>query len=93
MRNENKLKEISYLLQLKGKSLAVAESFTSGALAAQLTKLPGSSSYFRGGIVAYHPCIKNQCLQIPKELIEQKGVVNESVAIAMAENVKKNNES
>jgi nicotinamide-nucleotide amidase len=36
----------------KGISLAVAESLTGGAVAADLVSIPGASAVFRGGIVA-----------------------------------------
>jgi nicotinamide-nucleotide amidase len=43
--------EISRLLNAAKQSLAVSESFTGGLLAYSLAGVPGSQSYFRGGIV------------------------------------------
>ena len=34
-------------------SIAVMESCTGGNIASEITSVPGSSSYFKGGIVAY----------------------------------------
>ena len=47
----------------KGISLAVAESLTGGAVAADLVSIPGASAVFRGGIVAYDPVIKHDLLR------------------------------
>lgn len=65
-------------------SISTAESFTSGKIASALSSVSGSSRYFKGGIVAYSPVLKNQLLKIPKELMKEKGVVNSEVALRMA---------
>jgi PncC family amidohydrolase len=43
---------------LTGRTLAVAESFTGGALTQRLVAVPGSGEWMRGGVVAYHPEVK-----------------------------------
>jgi PncC family amidohydrolase len=50
-------------------------------VAARLTALPGSSAYFRGGIVAYSADLKQSLLDV-EDLSD--GVVSETTAIAMA---------
>lgn len=68
-------------------TLSTAESCTSGALAAAVTSIPGASTYFKGGVVAYSDEVKKQLLQVPADLIEQKGAVSEEVAVSMAKGV------
>jgi len=72
------------LLLLHGWTIAVGESCTGGLLAAALTSIPGSSSYFRGGVVAYSNEAKRRLLDVAPELIELQGAVSEEVARAMA---------
>ena len=50
---------------LRGWKLAVAESLTGGALAAQIVRVPGASSYFAGGVVAYANEAKTELLGVP----------------------------
>src|SRR4051812_46457200 len=44
---------VSYLLQMRGMTLAAAESCTGGLLAQRVTSISGSSRYFLGGAVVY----------------------------------------
>jgi nicotinamide-nucleotide amidase len=69
---------------LAGKRLAVAESCSSGLLAARLTRLPGASEYFLGGVVAYSNEAKAQLLGVDPDLIEDRGAVSPEVAHEMA---------
>ena len=79
------LEKIKTLCDNKKITLGTAESFTSGLLASNLTSISGSSSYFKGGIVAYSPKIKAEVLKVDKDLIKTKGVVNEETALQMAQ--------
>jgi len=72
-------------LRARGKTLATAESCTGGAIAHALTSVPGSSAYFRGGVVAYANEAKVALLGIDPALLEAHGAVSEPVARAMAE--------
>ncbi len=82
--NKN-LAQVAYALLLEQKaSLAVAESCTAGLLAAEITKISGASKVFKGGIVSYANEIKERMLQIPAELLQEKGAVSEEVALKMA---------
>ncbi len=76
-------------LQMNRASIAVAESCTGGMVAERLTNVPGSSSYFRGGVVSYSNDLKTAWLGVPVELIEAKGAVSSEVAVAMAENIRR----
>ncbi|HHX87193.1 MAG TPA: CinA family protein [Firmicutes bacterium] len=65
-------------------TLGLAESCTGGLLADTVTGIPGCSAYFKGGVVAYHPEVKVNLLQIDPGLLKDPGVVSEAVAAAMA---------
>ena len=65
--------------------LATAESCTGGMVAARLTDVPGSSTSFVGGIVAYADEVKRSELDVPEDLIARHGAVSAEVASAMAE--------
>jgi len=73
----------------KGISLAVAESLTGGAVAADLVSIPGASAVFRGGIVAYDPVIKHDLLEVDAAALASGGAVTALVATQMAEGVAK----
>jgi nicotinamide-nucleotide amidase len=72
-----------------GLTLAVAESCTGGMLAAAITDQPGSSAYFKGGVVAYSNEIKERLLGVPGELLQRHGAVSAEVARAMAEGARR----
>ena len=69
-------------------TLSLAESCTGGEIAARLTKIPGCSSYFKGGVVAYHTQSKIDLLEVPDDIILKYSVVSEQVAEIMAKQVK-----
>ncbi len=73
----------------KKETLAVAESCTGGCLASALTKIPGSSKVFSGGIIAYNNSIKQELLGVAEELITKYGAVSSQVVEAMSEGVQK----
>lgn len=77
------------ILRKKGLKISTAESCTGGLLGDIITRVPGSSDYYKGGIVAYDEDIKVNILNVQKEKIEKYTVYSEEVAIEMAENVKK----
>ncbi|MHC4265116.1 MAG: competence/damage-inducible protein A [Planctomycetota bacterium] len=77
-------------LSKTGKTLAVAESCTGGALAKNLTDIPGSSRYFKCGWITYSNEAKVRQLGVDADLIEREGAVSEAVAKAMAAGAKKN---
>ena len=74
---------IGGLLREKSLSLATMESCTGGLLASTITDVPGSSNYFKGGLVAYSNQAK-ESWGVPTELIAQHGAVSAEVALAMA---------
>lgn len=73
----------------QGKTLAIAESCTGGLIASRLTKIPGSSRYFKGALVAYHTHSKVNILEVSEALIDTYSVVSKDVVASMAEQVRK----
>ncbi len=69
-------------------TIAVAESCTGGLLAERLTRVPGSSSYFLGGVVCYSNELKSAWVDVPAELIKAKGAVSAEVACVLAEGIR-----
>ncbi len=80
---------VAALLTSKRKTIAVAESCTGGALSNVLTDVPGSSSYFLEGIIAYSNEAKIRLLGVSREMIREFGAVSYQVAEKMAEGVRK----
>lgn len=76
-------------LTLNGATIAVAESCTGGLLAERLTSIPGSSSYFLGGVVCYSNELKSAWVDVPEELIKAKGAVSAEVSRALAEGIRR----
>ena len=79
---------VGSLLRQRGHTLAVAESCTGGLLGQLITGIPGSSSYFLGGVLAYDNQVKVKVLGVSPEILDDCGAVSEETAIAMAEGVK-----
>ncbi|MFP4089465.1 MAG: competence/damage-inducible protein A [Cyclobacteriaceae bacterium] len=80
---------IGQLLLEKKKTVALAESCTGGFVAHALTAIPGSSAYFRGGIIPYHNDLKENVLLVNKNTLVEHGAVSEQTVKEMALNVRK----
>lgn len=79
---------VARLLRSSGMTVALAESCTGGLLAKRLTDMPGSSAYFKEGLVSYTNESKERLLGIPEEVLLENGAVSEPVAQAMADGVR-----
>lgn len=64
-------------------TLATAESFTGGAVAAALVRYSGTSAFFKDGVVCYSADAKIARLNVKRETIEKFSVVSEQVATEM----------
>ena len=65
-------------------TLSTAESCTGGGIAAAITAIPGSSAYFKGGIVSYTNDIKHRLLGVRLDTLDSYGVVSKQTVIEMA---------
>jgi PncC family amidohydrolase len=81
--------EIGQLLKSRRLTLAVAESCTGGLVGHKVTSVSGSSEYFRGGVVAYANEVKTDLLEVPSDVVREKGAVSDVVAGMMAAGVRK----
>ncbi len=82
--NDTLASVVGGLLKATGETLSVAESCTGGGLGQMITSVPGSSSYFLGGVIAYDNQIKRSVLNIAAEDLAQQGAVSACVAEQMA---------
>lgn len=64
--------------------MAVAESLTGGMLSAALTRAPGASATFRGGMVVYAEDLKTALAGVAQPLLDAHGAVSAEVAAALA---------
>ncbi|PFG35924.1 nicotinamide-nucleotide amidase [Flavimobilis soli] len=79
--------ELVALAGAQGRTLAVAESLTGGALASAIVDVPGASAVFRGGVVAYATDLKASVLGVDADLLAREGAVHPDVAEQMATGV------
>ncbi len=77
-------KIIGELLTDKKMQLVCAESCTGGNISHLLTTIPGSSAFFKGGVVAYSNEVKKQILGVKQETLLEKGAVSREVVEQMA---------
>lgn len=66
------------------KMISTGESCTGGLIAHRIVSIPGSSAYFKGGIVAYSNDLKQNLLDVPATTIKDHGAVSEQTVVAMA---------
>lgn len=81
---------VGNLLKTKKLKVAVAESCTGGMLGEMITRIPGSSEYFQGGVISYNARIKEDLLKVSSKVIRKYGEVSRQVAKLMAEDVRIN---
>jgi nicotinamide-nucleotide amidase len=80
---------IGKLLKDNNFTLSTAESCTGGLVSAMITSVPGSSAYFKGGVVAYANEIKTSELDVSPYTLIMNGAVSQPVAEQMADGVRK----
>lgn len=80
---------IGKLLLQNGTTLSLAESCTGGYISHLITQVSGASNYYKGGVVSYLVEVKENVLGVSAEDIANNGAVSETVAIQMAEGVRR----
>jgi nicotinamide-nucleotide amidase len=75
---------VGRLLSERGLTLATMESCTGGLLGSMVTDVPGSSAYYRGGLVAYSNEAK-VAFGVDARLIEEHGAISRQTAESMAD--------
>lgn len=84
-RDEETIEEVTgRLLVGRGATLATAESLTGGGIAERVTRIPGASRYFRGGVVSYVDEAKRDVLGVAPETLRDRGPVSRETAAEMA---------
>ena len=85
----NSFQQLHDLCVEKNVFVATAESCTAGLIASKLTLKSGSSTFFKGGIIAYQNDIKIKILGVDEQAILQYTEVSTEVVKQMAEGVRK----
>ncbi len=78
---------VGRMLRESRRTLAVAESCTSGMVGMRITRVPGSSDYFVGGVLCYSNEAKQKLCGVPAELLQEHGAVSAEAAEALARGV------
>lgn len=81
--------DVVRLASAAGLTVGVAESLTAGLVSARLADVPGASLVLRGAVVAYATDLKNELLDVPAQLLAERGAVDADVAVAMASGVRR----
>ena len=76
-------RQIGDILYASGYTIGTAESCTGGRISEAIMAIPGSSNYYKGGVVAYTDEVKEKLLGISHEVLEEKSAVSEEVAREM----------
>jgi len=81
---EKLMQRLADLLTEREVMVATAESCTGGLIGDTLTSVPGSSSYYEGGVISYSNALKQRFLNVAAETLERHGAVSEQTAREMA---------
>ena len=82
-------KVLSDIFWKESLTLATAESCTAGNVAAMITAIPGSSRFYKGGIIAYSDEVKVNILGVSPETLASVGAVSEETVIEMVKGAMK----
>jgi nicotinamide-nucleotide amidase len=79
------IEDLARRLTVAGLTVAVAESASGGLIAAELSRVSGSSAYFKGAVVAYDSASKTDLLGIAPSILQEHGSVSPEACTAMAQ--------
>ena len=65
--------QLGEILQALSADITTAESCTGGLIAAALTEVPGSSAWFKQGVVTYSNEAKSSLLGVPTDIFKHDG--------------------
>lgn len=77
------------ILTERGETLATAESCTGGNIAHEITRIVGSSVYFKGSVVAYSNEVKARVLNVSSETLSGFGAVSRETVLQMVSGVQR----
>ncbi|MFO8133323.1 MAG: CinA family protein [Thermoplasmatota archaeon] len=78
------MRKVAEMLTGYGLKVATAESCTGGLIGDTLTGVPGSSTYYEGGVISYSNALKRRFLNVDAETLERHGAVSEQTVREMA---------
>ena len=76
------------MLVKSGYTISTAESCTGGLLGHRFTNVPGSSTYYLGGVVSYSDDMKMKTLGVQENTLQEFGAVSKQTATEMAQGVR-----
>lgn len=86
----NKLvRSVGRLLLKQRLNLSICESCTGGMLGSIITSIPGSSRYFKGGVIAYSNEVKKNFVGVKNHTLNKFGAVSEQTARQMAQGTRR----
>lgn len=86
---KNALRRVTAQLKARGQTVTCAESCTGGLLAAELTRLNGSSVWFETGFVTYSNEAKHRLLGVSLDTLNRYGAVSGETVKEMAEGARR----
>ena len=89
LQNKFLSRELSDKFWKEGLTLSTAESCTAGSIAAIITAIPGSSHFYKGGVVGYSDEVKINLLGVNPETLATKGAVSEETVVEMVKGAMK----
>lgn len=81
--------EVAQLLVDLGATVATAEAFTAGRIAAAISSVPTSAAHLHGGLVAHTPRMLTELLGVDPDDVVRHGVVSRDVVAAMARSARR----
>jgi len=89
LKDEDITEIIAKILVKNDLTISVAESCTGGLVSHRITQNPGSSKYFKEGIVVYSNAAKEKYLKVKSSTLEKYGAVSEKTVLEMAKGMRK----